>query len=70
MQLRQYTLASFDETINGYRTETCWLEDGRAKDGDYLTLKDSDEPDRLWKVLKTFSAVDSSHINRGWKNNI
>ena len=64
MKLRQYTIRS------GATFQTCWLEEGRAKEGDSVTLKDSDDPERLWKIEKAYSAIDSGNINRGWDNNI
>lgn len=48
----------------------CWLEDGRVKVGDKITLRDYPEPDREWVVEKDYSTVDDKHLNRGWNNNI
>lgn len=63
MIVRQMDLASGDSRM------TVWLED-RATPGDFVTLKNSDDPLRRWRVLDTFGACELSSINRGWNNNI
>lgn len=35
-----------------------------------ITLKDSEDPTRLWEVLSVDPPQDRSSINRGWNNNI
>lgn len=60
MTLRQYRLENENASM------ICWLEDGRVKVGDRVTLRDSDDDAVLWQVKEAFSATDSSHINRGW----
>lgn len=77
MKLRQYTLrtvidghgAAYDF---GFRDMVVWLEDGRAKVGDKVTLKDSDEPERQWVVLVAHSDIDSKHLkdHRGFGDSI
>lgn len=51
------------------RYRTCWVEP-RVKVGDQITLKNSDEPTRLWDVLRVGEARLASDIKRGWNNNI
>lgn len=62
MTLRQYKLKSGDREL------ICWLEDGRAKVGDAVTLKDNENHDEWWEVVEAYSTTD--HLNRGWDNNI
>lgn len=64
MILRQYTLRSDKIVI------VCWLEDGRVKVGDVITLKDIKDEEMEWTVQASYSAVDEKHLNRGWDNNI
>lgn len=63
MNVRQMTLRS------GSTWLTCWLED-KAAVGQLVTLKNSDEPDRLWEVVDKYAVTALSSINRGWNNNI
>lgn len=48
---------------------TCWVED-KVKIGNLITLKNSDDPHRLWEVLRVGEPREHSSINRGWNNNI
>jgi hypothetical protein len=48
---------------------TAWLED-KARVGQFVTLKNSDEPGRMWEVVDKYASVELSSINRGWNNNI
>ena len=57
------------ELASGETRRICWLED-RYTIGDSVTLKNSDEPDRLWLVLDTFGRTELQSIPRGWNNNI
>jgi hypothetical protein len=38
---------------------TAWLEN-KVKIGNLVTLKDTDEPQRLWKVLSVSKPIDSN----------
>jgi len=51
------------------RYMTCWVEP-KAKVGNRITLKNFNEPDRLWEVLRVGEPRERSSINRGWNNNI
>lgn len=77
MKLRQYTLRTTIDSHNtahdfGFRDIVVWLEDGRAKVGDKVTLKDTDEPEREWQVLAAHSDIDSKHLkdHRGFGESI
>jgi hypothetical protein len=50
------------------RLLTCWVEP-RVRVGNTITLKDSDEPSRLWTVLRVGEARPVGSIKRGWNNN-
>lgn len=55
---------------SGTAVRTCWVED-RIKTGDRITLKNSEDPDRLWDVAEVGSERrTATEINRGWNNNI
>lgn len=47
---------------------TAWVE-AKVKVGNLITLKDTDEPQRKWKVLSVGREHDRSDIKRGWNNN-
>ena len=47
-----------------------WLEDGRVKVGDRVTLKDYEDADIEWEVTHEFCAIEHHNIKRGWDNNI
>ncbi len=77
MKLRQYTLRTLIDNHSpahnfGFRDIVAWLEDGRAKVGDKVTLKDSDEPEREWTVLAAHADIDSKHLkdHRGFGDSI
>lgn len=48
----------------------CWIDEGKAKVGDLITLKDHDNPRKLWTILSFGAIKEKSEINRGWSNNI
>ena len=55
MILRQYELTHEGQTL------VCWLEDGRIKVGDAVTLKDPPgKEDALWSVKHSYSTIDSN----------
>lgn len=45
---------------------TCWVEP-KVTAGNYITLKDSDDPHRLWKVLSVGEPKEVSEIKTRWK---
>ncbi len=48
-----------------------WLSDEKKfKVGDSVTLKDSDEPNRLWKVTSKGKGHPRSDIKRVWNNDL
>lgn len=51
---------------------TTWLPiDKKFRVGSFVTLKDSDEPNRFWEVVAiTGNPIDKNAIYRGWNNNI
>jgi len=51
------------------RYMTCWVEP-RVKVGNAITLKNHEEPSRLWEVLRVGEPQERSKIYRGWNNNI
>lgn len=53
---------------NGSNLMTCWVEP-KVKVGNLVTLKDTDEPSRLWEVLRVGREHERSDIKRGWNNN-
>lgn len=50
---------------SGDRLLTCWVEP-KVKVGDSITLKDTDEPERLWLVLRVGIEQKATDIKRGW----
>jgi hypothetical protein len=59
MQLQQLELASGNDRM------ICWLPfDRRVREGVVISLAKSD---RRWRVLKQYSAIQSSDLRRGWK---
>lgn len=76
-KLRQVTL----ENRDGCKDEGCkcvvshqtvWVNDRPdLKLGVFITLKNSDEPERLWEVVTISEmSIHDYDINRGWNNNI
>lgn len=63
MKITQVKLSS------GTTRLTCWVEN-RVKPGDSITLKNTDDPDRLWNVLTVSEPREHDTVNRGWNNNI
>lgn len=47
---------------------TCWVEP-KVKVGDFITLKDHEDPKQLWEVLRVGIEQSASDIKRGWDNN-
>jgi hypothetical protein len=53
---------------SGQTQLTCWVEPAKPfRVGNAITLKDSGDVDRRWKVLAIGASRDRSAINRGWK---
>ena len=53
--------------------QTVWLPlDKNIKEGDQITLKDSEDPSQLWEVDHLWGVTDSAQLNkqREWNNNI
>lgn len=69
MKLRQYRLRSkVLENADGYMELVVWLEDGRAKVGDYVTLEDATEPERKWQVVEAYNNIDHDKLQGGHKS--
>lgn len=51
------------------RMMTCWVEP-KVRVGNFITLKNHEEPARMWEVLRVGEPQERSRINRGWNNNI
>jgi hypothetical protein len=49
---------------SGATERTCWV-DRNVQVGQSITLKDSDEPDRLWQVVA--ASKDATPPERGWR---
>lgn len=47
----------------------CWV-DPRVQVGDRITLRDSDDPTRLWDVVDRGLEVLRSSVRQDWHNNI
>lgn len=58
-----------DDLRSGATVRTCWLE-ARIKVGDRVRLKNSEDPQRWWAVVRTGQPQAADTINRGWHNNI
>lgn len=55
---------------SGTAVRVCWLP-ARVRRGDRVTLKNSEEPSRLWDVSWVSTTQrELDEINRGWNNNI
>lgn len=63
------TLVVQAQLRSGTTHRTAWIEP-RAKVGDQVTLKNSEDPDRLWDVVELSEPQRAGDINRGWNNNI
>lgn len=50
------------------RLLTCWVEP-KVVVGNRITLKDTDEPERLWEVLRVGVKQKATDVKRGWDNN-
>jgi hypothetical protein len=58
------------QLVSGSTHLTCWVE-AKVGCGNIITLKNSDEPERLWSVKAIDSGpVELDSVNRGWNNNI
>ncbi len=54
------------ELEDGNTRRTCWV-DKRVSVGDRVTLKDSDEPGRLWTVTHACGSRSAAgDLTRGW----
>jgi hypothetical protein len=55
---------------SGTTVRTCWIE-ARVQAGDEVTLKNSEDPRRWWKVVRVEPGRrTAAEINRGWNNDI
>ena len=52
--------------VSGSSRRVCWVEDG-VRVGNNITLKNSEDRDRLWRVEAISAPKDVSEINRGWR---
>lgn len=58
------------ELRDGTAIRTCWVE-ARVKVGDSITLRNCEEPARLWRVMGISTVRKRlTEIPRGWNNNI
>ena len=57
MTLQQYKLVAGNQNI------VAWLEAGRAKVGDRVTLKDNDDDQLQWTVAEAYSSINSDVLN-------
>jgi hypothetical protein len=47
--------------------QTAWLDSKkRIKVGDVVTLKDSDDPKRPWKVLELYGSTTKDKLHTDW----
>lgn len=52
----------------GLTRRTCWVStEKKPKVGSRITLKNSEEPDRLWTVVRMSEPVDSTKLHTDWK---
>ena len=63
------TLVVQAQLRSGTTHRTAWIEP-KAKVGDQITLKNSEEPDRRWDVMHLSEPQRAGDINHGWNNNI
>jgi hypothetical protein len=64
MEYRQDVLRS------GTTERTCWIR-ADVRQGQRVTLKNSEDPDRHWDVVRVGAEPrELTEINRGWNNNI
>ncbi len=55
---------------SGTTERTCWTE-ARVKVNDRITLRNSEDPQRWWDVIRVGDERKTAgQINRGWDNNI
>lgn len=58
------------ELSSGATVRTCWIRED-VKPGSRVTLKNSEDPERMWDVTAVGSQVrELDEINRDWNNNI
>lgn len=56
------------ELQSGTTRRTCWLSrEKKFKVGDAVTLKNSEEPTRLWAVRSVSEPKDAGDIHADWK---
>lgn len=65
---RSSTIVQVDLESHGSH-RTCWVEP-KVRVGDVITLKDSDEPSRLWIVRRVGEPVPRSSVRQDWHNDI
>jgi hypothetical protein len=54
------------QLVSNKAVRTCWVED-KVKVGNEITLKNSDEPDRRWKVTSVSLPRERNEIRSDWK---
>lgn len=59
MMMRQYKLKNFHKEM------VCWLEAGKVKKGDCVTLKNSENPKDWWLVEEVYTKMDLAEIKGG-----
>lgn len=47
------------------RVRTCWVEP-KVKIGNRITLKNSEDPDRMWTVLSVGEPTEMNEIHTEW----
>lgn len=57
------------DLVSGESRRTCWVEP-KVRVGTSITLKDSDEPDRFWTVVRVGGEALRSSLKTDWHNNI
>jgi hypothetical protein len=59
------------DLISGPSHRTAWVPQTRGlRVGACITLKDSEEPERHWQVMRVGEAAPKSSIHTDWHNNI
>jgi len=53
---------------DGTTQRTCWVDtDKKPKRGNRITLKNSEDPERLWTILHMSDPMDSTNIHTDWR---
>lgn len=63
----QVKLRSPNEDGNGFSERTCFVDDTDIRRGQRIKLKNSEDPDRWWKVMRVSNPVDASVIHTDWE---